>query len=71
MWTTRQQFGFHPFYEHILDDALSSRQACSSKRKAAAARKELEAERKASGELRRVRDNLLVAAAEDKKSISR
>lgn len=46
-------------------------QACSSKKMADAAQRELETERNTCGGLRRVREDLLVTAAEDKKTISR
>ena len=46
-------------------------QASVSRRSAAAARKELEAERRAGAELRRVRESLLEAATVDKKNIAR
>ncbi|CAM9222345.1 unnamed protein product, partial [Ectocarpus sp. 13 AM-2016] len=47
------------------------KEACASRRRAEAAQKELEAERKSGVVLRRVRDALQVAAAADRKSIDR
>ncbi|CBN76795.1 expressed unknown protein [Ectocarpus siliculosus] len=47
------------------------KEACASRRRADAAQKELEAERKSGVVLRRVRDALQVAAAADRKSIDR
>ncbi|CAM9600195.1 unnamed protein product [Scytosiphon promiscuus] len=58
--------------QELKEEADAGRMAaCCSKRAADAARKELKMERKLSGELRRVRDALLAAAAGDAKTISR